>query len=121
MAVTTSSVRRDDSSGNQIKTVTEVTLDSSYPTGGEPLTADDLGLNVVQDAVCQVVAPGDGSLVSAKYSIDDELLTAYVATAVSTATEGTPNTVDTVITVAEAADSSDLTDGVVQVTAWGYR
>lgn len=110
MATTNTSVRRDDSSGNQIKTVTTVTLDNSYPTGGEPLTAAQLGLNVVQDAVCQVQVPGGGGVVAAEYDIANAKLKAQV---VGFDTDA--------LVFGEAAAEADLSDAVVQVTAWGYR
>lgn len=40
--------------GSERRTVTEVTLDNSYAAGGEPVTAAQLGLRVVDFAVCTV-------------------------------------------------------------------
>jgi len=41
--------------GNEKKTVKRVTFDSSYPSEGEPLTAAELGLNVVEYTNCVLV------------------------------------------------------------------
>lgn len=38
--------------GKKRQTVTEVALDSSYPTGGEAITAAQLGLSFVDAALC---------------------------------------------------------------------
>lgn len=39
--------------GKKRQVVTEVTLDSSYPTGGEAITAAQLGLSKVDVAICE--------------------------------------------------------------------
>src|SRR3954471_23716707 len=40
--------------GSEKRTLTEVTLDNSYATGGEPLTPTQLGLRTVDFAACSV-------------------------------------------------------------------
>lgn len=52
MAVTVSSVRTARNTG--FYTVTDVTLDSKYLEGGEPLTAEQLGLAAVDDAFASI-------------------------------------------------------------------
>jgi len=52
MAATVSSVLTARNSG--FLSVTDVTLDSSYAEGGEPLTAEQLGLASVDYAVCTI-------------------------------------------------------------------
>ena len=89
-------------SSAQCKTVTDVTFDSSYPTGGEAFTASDLGLNVVEDAEVEVksvagtvnVANVFADLTNSKLIVWDE-------------------------TPAQVSNASDLTDVVVRVTAHG--
>lgn len=43
MAVTVVEVERRQSVGNYFEKLVDVTFDASYPTGGEPLTAANLG------------------------------------------------------------------------------
>lgn len=50
MAVSVS--RITDAQVPRFRTVTDVTLDSSYQEGGEPLTAEQLGLATVERAEC---------------------------------------------------------------------
>lgn len=52
MAVTSASVLTARNTG--FFTVTDVTLDSSYAEGGEPLTAAELGMASVDFATCSV-------------------------------------------------------------------
>lgn len=62
-------------------TVTEVAFDSSYPTGGEPLTASDLGLTTVEFAIATVKVAGTGSVTAVFYDIANAKLLAYTAAA----------------------------------------
>lgn len=89
--------------GNKKVTCTEVTLDSSYPTGGEPLTASDLGLRVVDFAITTVKsATGGGqNVANAYYDVPTAKLLVY---------DETP---------AEAGNTNDLSALVVQVVAFG--
>lgn len=54
MAATVSKVKRINPASSLV-TVTEVALDSSYQSGGEPLTAKQLGLRVCDYAVCTII------------------------------------------------------------------
>lgn len=101
MAATPTAVRRNDVHGNQRKTITDVVMDNSYPTGGEPLTAAQLGLQLVQDAECEVVARGANGPVSANYDIANAKLKALSATG-------------------EVANLTDLSAATVRVVAYGY-
>jgi hypothetical protein len=91
--------------GTQKETVTDVTFDTSYPTGGEAITAADLGLNAVStgSVKCEVKAVG-GTVNVANVIYDDtnKKLIVY---------DETP---------AEVADTSTLATLVVRVTARGY-
>lgn len=44
--------------GDKRVTFTSVTFDNSYPTGGEPITAAQLGLSRVDFALCNIKAVG---------------------------------------------------------------
>jgi hypothetical protein len=41
--------------------VTEVTFDSSYQAGGEPITPAELGLSVVHASTCNIIAGSESS------------------------------------------------------------
>lgn len=62
-------------------TVTDVTFDASYPTGGEPLTAADLGLAVVDFGIATVKVAGTGSVTAVAYDVANAKLLAYAAAA----------------------------------------
>ena len=86
----------------QRKTVTDVTFDSSYPTGGEAFTASDLGLNVVDSASVEVKSvAGTVNVANVFADLANSKLIAY---------DETP---------AQVANAADLTDVVVRVTAHG--
>jgi hypothetical protein len=84
-------------------TVTEVTFDNSYPTGGEAVTAADLGLSRVDYAIATVKSATGGGVNVANvfYNIATGKILVY---------DETP---------AEAANAADLSTLVVQVIAWG--
>lgn len=44
--------------GSQKETITDVTFDSSYPTGGEAITPADLSLNRIDSATCEIKTVG---------------------------------------------------------------
>ena len=90
--------------GNKRVSVAEVTFDNSYPTGGEALTATDLGLTSVDFAITTVVsATGAGvNVANAFYEVDSDVVLVY---------DETP---------AQVANASDLSNVVVQVVAFGY-
>jgi len=86
--------------GAQKKVVRDVTFDASYPTGGEPLTAADLGLLTVDHTLTTVKTAGAGSVTAAKYIPSTSKLVAYAAGA-------------------EIANTTDLSAVTVQVVAYG--
>lgn len=90
--------------GNQKKTVTDVTFDSSYPTGGETVTPANLGLTYVEYAETNVItATGGGvNVTNAKYDKANQKTLLY---------DETP---------AEVANTSDVSTTVVRHTAFGY-
>lgn len=81
MAVTATRVVLPTVPGADRYTVTDVTFDSSYPTGGEPLTASDLGLTFVAHAFVVPKVLGTGSTVGCTYDIANAKLLAYAAAA----------------------------------------
>lgn len=90
--------------GNQKKTVTDVAMDSSYPTGGEAVTAANLGLNRVEYATA-------------------EITTTATTTVNATAAGYLPATEKLLVfdeTPAEAANAADLAGLVVRVVAFGF-
>lgn len=89
--------------GNKRVRVYDVTFDSSYPTGGEPLAASALGLRKIQFAICTVKAVGGTvNVANVHYDRANSKLLVF---------DETPG---------EAADTSDLSTLVVQVVAFGY-
>lgn len=80
--------------GNQKMTVSTVTFDSSYPTGGEAMAAADVGLNVI-DVCIPYASDGYG------VEYDGTNLVAYSAA-------------DT-----EVTDATDLSTLVIQVLCFG--
>lgn len=89
--------------GTQKETVTDVTFDSAYPTGGEALAASDVGLNKIDSAVCEVKTVGG---------------TVNVANAHYDETAGTIVVYDE--TPAEVGNGNSLASLVVRVRARGY-
>jgi hypothetical protein len=67
--------------GNLRCTVRDVVLDDSYPTGGESLTAADLGMSVVSFAIATVKVAGTGSVTAVHYDVATSKLLAYTAAA----------------------------------------
>jgi hypothetical protein len=90
--------------GNQRSTLTDITLDNSYPTGGEAITPSDLGLNYVETADAHIKsATGAGvNVASAFYDESTAKLLVY---------DETP---------AQVANAADLSTVVVRVRAYGY-
>lgn len=81
MAVTPTRVVLPVVPGADRLTVTDVLFDSSYPTGGEPLTASDLGLTTVTFAIATVKVAGTGSVTAVAYDVTNAKLLAYAAAA----------------------------------------
>jgi hypothetical protein len=89
--------------GNQRVKVRDITFDSSYPTGGESVTASDVGLKKVLYAIPTVQAVGGTQNVANVY---------YDPTnAVLKVFDETP---------AEAGNGQDLSTLVVRVVFFGY-
>lgn len=90
--------------GNQKETVTDVTFDSAYVTGGEAVTASDLGLNYVETADASVkAATGAGvNVANAFYDESTDKILLY---------DETP---------AQVANAADVATTVVRVRARGH-
>lgn len=86
-------------------TVTEVTLDSSYALGGEPVTPKQLGLRVLDVAICNIVH-------------GDEVKTAEIFPGVAYYKEGKIHVIN-LKTGVEVAETKNLEKLVVQVIAFG--
>jgi hypothetical protein len=100
MATTNSRVVVPFVPGAERVTVTDVTFDSSYPTGGESVTAADLGLTSVTFAITSIKTAGTGSVTEAFYVTSTGLLKAYTA-------------------AAEVANATDLSAVTAQIVAFG--
>ena len=89
--------------GDQKRTVTDVTFDSSYPTGGEAVTADNLGLRVIDTASCNDVTATGGlvNVANATFDLTNSKILLF---------DETP---------AEVANAADVATAVVRVEAWG--
>jgi hypothetical protein len=106
MTISVAAVGNPRFARSQRKTVTDVTLDSSYPTGGETVTATQLGLAIIEDAVADVkTVSGTVNIANVFCNISSTgaslLLVVY---------DETP---------AEVTDTASLASVVVRVTAWG--
>lgn len=108
MALSFSAVDWTQVVGTQRKTVTNVTMDSSYLSGGETVNATSLGLSSLDNATCQIKSTSGGGVNVASAFLE--------CTADPTANklhlwDETP---------AEVASTSDVSTTVVQVTAFGH-
>jgi hypothetical protein len=103
MSVTVSKKPTSTIPGAERRTVTEITLDNSYASGGEALTAAQLGLRHVEAAICSVVHGTE----SATY----RAVTAYYK-------EGKLHLIDSA-TGKEVESTKDMSKVVVQVVAFG--
>jgi hypothetical protein len=103
MAATVSRVL-DTVVGAQRKTVSEITFDSSYPTGGEAVTASQLGFGVaVLNASTTIkTVGGTVNVANAYYDIPNGKVLVY---------DETP---------AEVSDTATLATLVVQIEAYGH-
>lgn len=103
MAIAVEIVKPSAVPGAERYTVTEVTLDNNYATGGYALSAADLGLTAVQFAICNLISPSTKDPVDgAIYDVENEKLICTISGA-------------------EVADTTtdDLSDAVIQVVAFG--
>lgn len=101
--VSVATVKKGTVVGSERRTVKNVTFDSSYLSGGEPLTAAQLGLKHVDFAVCTVKAVGGTDNVASVYYDP--------STALIHLFDETP---------AEFGSTNDASNIVVQVVAYGY-
>jgi hypothetical protein len=90
--------------GAERRTVTDVTFDNSYAEGGEPLTAEQLGLNSVDVAVCSLIHGSESTelLAGAAWYSGGKLHLLDVKTG------------------KEVASTKDMSKVVVQVVAFGH-
>ena len=88
--------------GNQRVSFSTVTLDSTYPTGGESVTASQLGLSSVKAAFVNITAVnGTVNVANAFYDVANSKVKAF---------DETP---------AEVANGTDLSGTTVVVVAFG--
>lgn len=93
--------------GNKRFTVTNVTFDSSYLSGGETVTAANLGLSALSYGSCNIKAVGGTINVASAFL---ECVADPTANKIHLYDE----------TPAEVASTSDVSTCVVQVKAFGY-
>ena len=105
MALTFTAVGKSggDVLGTNRRTVTDITMDSSYLSGGEPVTANNLRLGRVVYATAQIQSTSGGAVnvASAGYDPATALLHVY---------DETP---------AEVASAADIATTVIRVEAYG--
>lgn len=89
--------------GAQRKTVTDVSMDTSYLSGGEPVTAGNLGLNTVDTATATIQTAATTTVNAASASYDEAAALLHVW-------DETP---------AEVASTANLSGLVVRVVAHG--
>ena len=105
MAITSTRSPRNVA-GGQKQRIATITFDSSYPTGGEPITAADLGLSSqIEFVFCQTLNAGyvvawDGSKTAPKLKV-------FQQSAATSALTEVPNT-------------TNLSTLVVHVLAFGF-
>lgn len=94
---------------SETMTITSVAMDSSYPTGGEPLTPAQLGLTVVDYAICSIksVATTTVNIANAYYTCD----TAVPANNRLLLFDETP---------AQVANAANVEGAVIEVIAFGW-
>lgn len=93
--------------GDRKEVLATITFDSSYPTGGESLTASDLGLALELDYVSGGLARNGTNAVSTVYDYTNSKLMAFQSTT------GAPNK------LIEVANTSDLSSYAVKVRVVG--
>jgi Sec7-like guanine-nucleotide exchange factor len=88
-------------------TVTDVTMDSAYATGGETVTCSDLRLNYIDHAEAKITVPSNAT---------DALSNAQFVR--SSGITGLVKLYDN--TPAEITASDNVSSCVVRIHAWGY-
>jgi hypothetical protein len=103
MALSASTVERARVPGAERRSVTNVTFDSSYAEGGEPLTPSELGLRRVTFATCSIIHGSESSTLrpGSAYYENEKLHLIDNATG------------------KEVSGTSDMSKVVVQVVAFG--
>jgi hypothetical protein len=105
LAVAVARVQPSRVPGAERRTVTRVTFDNNYPTGGEAVTAEDLGLQRVTFAQSEVVHGTESAelrVANADYDVETEKLKLFDNA-----------------TGKELANTKDASKVVVQVVAYG--
>ncbi|MFN3652610.1 MAG: hypothetical protein ACK47B_23785 [Armatimonadota bacterium] len=92
----TIAIRKRTSRGNRKSVIADITFDNSYPTGGESLTAADLGMNTLDH-----VTPGAATGYVAHYDHANSKLIASAGNA-------------------QVANTTDLSAVTVRVEATGH-
>jgi len=136
MALTVT-INKTDSVGRYLKVKTgSITLDSSYPTGGEPLGAKDLGFSTSVETF--VASPGGGlifeydfsnSKLKAHYPTGGSATPASLAAPAVTVPSGStavesdaaqPNLTETAGIAKEVGSTTDLSTVTTNFVAFGY-
>lgn len=114
MAVTVAAIaglERQGELGPYRVKVSNVTFDNSYPTGGEPLTAAQLGLTTILSVICeQGVTATRTTAITAYYDVAASKLVAYRI-------DGSPAGQ---AAIPEVASTTDLSTFTVRLIAIGY-
>ena len=100
--------------GNAFGVVAELTGDTSYATGGYALTANQLGLNVIENVLPQ--SPAGGKFWEYDFA-NKKIKVLGLATTAETA-EGEPLVYTTAL--AEVANNSDQSNSVTKIVAFGW-
>lgn len=102
MAASVSNTRPPRTPGDERFSVSTVTFDNKYVTGGEPVSAASLGLRYVNFAICTVAAVGGTvNVAQAHYDTANEKILLF---------DETP---------AQVASEADVSNIKVQVVAFG--
>lgn len=99
--------------GNAFGVVAELTGDTSYATGGYPLTAKQLGLNVVENVLPQ--SPAGGKFWEYDFANEKIKILGFATTA-ELADEETVYTT----ALAEVANNSNQSESVARIVAFGW-
>lgn len=92
----------DDVVGSRRQTITDVTMDNSYLSGGEPVTPANLRLGQFDHAICNIKSiSGTVNVAEAFLDTGTQLLHVY---------DETPG---------EVASTNDLSNVVIRITAYG--
>jgi hypothetical protein len=99
--------------GNAFGVVAELTGDTSYATGGYPLTAKQLGLNVVENVLPQ--SPAGGKFWEYDFA-NEKIKILRLATTAELVEEETVYTT----ALAEVANNSNQSASVARIVAFGW-